>query len=222
MSYCVDDNYVAVGSHIDSTLHEKILRSEYVDFAKLLPRDRSYNEDNRMELINKGGQTFFIPACDKESSHSISGFGKWEQAFRVFSRVFLQEYPECATELVQYNHVIYTASLSYTWENVYNYDREFRTHISNFPDRSWATILQQAWSLCLKDKISNNFSQNKQGNKGSKDICKRFNKGQCTAGRNCRYEHKCCGCGKFGHGVHICHNKSSTTDGTASNSTQKK
>ena len=37
----------------------------------------------------------------------------------------------------------------------------------------------------------------------------RFNKGKCTAGLSCKYDHRCLECGKFGHGEHICRNKKS-------------
>ena len=97
--------------------------------------------------------------------------------------------------------------MSYYWDNVYLYDKEFRMHMSNFPGRSWAVILPQAWMMYLKDRIKMNDNGNQNGNsngKGRREICKRFNKGKCTAGFHCAYEHCCLGCGKIGHGVHIC------------------
>ena len=33
------------------------------------------------------------------------------------------------------------------------YDKEFRVHLSHFPQRSWAIILQQAWSMYLNEKL---------------------------------------------------------------------
>ena len=119
--------------------------------------------------------------------------------------------------------MIFTAASTYVWENVYAYDREFRMHIANYPDRSWAIILQQAWSMCLKDKLShsgNSFGRNGgvQG-KNKKENCRCFNKGLCTAGRNCRYEHQCNGCGKFGHGIHICRNRTNTAGASGSSMT---
>ena len=65
--------------------------------------------------------------------------------------------------------------------------------------------------MCLKDKIKHSDDARHSGNQqhsGSKikEPCKRYNKGKCTYGSACRYEH-CCSerkCGKFGHGAHIC------------------
>ena len=44
------------------------------------------------------------------------------------------------------------------------------------------------------------------GGKFKKEIRHRFNKGLCTAGCNCKYDHRCevKECGKFGHGAHMC------------------
>ena len=204
----VDESYLVIGNQIDDGLRRKIVNHEYVDFAKLLSTDRLTNEeDTRMELVSRGGSTYFVPVSDQESSGSVSNFGRWEQAFRAFSNVYIQAYPSRATELIQYNHLIYTASLLFTWDNVYRYDKEFRMHLSNFPHHNWGVILQQAWSIYLKDRIVKH-NEDRTGNGGKrKEICKRFNKGKCTSGYRCSYDHRCLNCGKFGHGAHICRNK---------------
>ena len=60
---------------------------------------------------------------------TINSFSKWEQAFRIFSNIYTKEHPNRASELIQYNHVIHTIASTYTWENVYAYDRQFRMHL---------------------------------------------------------------------------------------------
>ena len=117
-----------------------------------------------MEIVSRGSATYFVPVSDWDTT-AITNFGKWEQAFRVFSNIYTRAYPGKASELIQYNHIIYTASCSYIWDNVYTYDREFRMHISNFPQRSWSVILQQAWSMYLKDRIYR--EENRCGNRGN-------------------------------------------------------
>ena len=133
----VDDNYMVVGAHIDAGLKQRIVNHEYMDSAHLLPKDRiSQEEDHGMKLVNKGGFTYFAPVSDRENAGSITSFSRWEQAFRVFSNVYTKYYPNRATELIQYNHIIYSASQSFIWDNVYSYDKEFRMHLSNYPHRS--------------------------------------------------------------------------------------
>ena len=210
-STAIDNNYIIMGGHLDQAIQDKIKKGEYVDFARLLPRDRVVQDDHRMELINKGGQTYFVPVIDRDSAGVINSFTKWEQAFRVYSNLYLRFNPSRATELIQYNHIIFTAASAYLWDNVYTYDKEFRTHMGNFPHQNWGIILQQAWTMYLKDRLRVHESHKVNGSnnayKSKKEICKRFNKGLCTAGMSCRYDHHCLECGKFGHAEHICHKK---------------
>ena len=111
-----------------------------------------------MELVNRKGRTFWTPA-NHDQANLINFFGSWETAFRVFSNIYTTQFPLKAVELLQYSHVIYMASQTYYWDNVYLYDKEFHYHISKHPQRSWSVILQQAWNLRLKDKIRyDNFS----------------------------------------------------------------
>ena len=149
----VDEEYLVIGSHVHESLCNKIVNHEYVDFVRLLPRDRvSIEEDQQMQLINWDGMTYWAPVADRDLN-SVSSFAKWETAFRVFANIYTTRYPNKAAELIQYSHVIHTASLSYVWDNVYLYDKEFRLHLSQHPSRSWSVILQQAWNLRLKDKL---------------------------------------------------------------------
>ena len=208
----VDEDYQLVAAHIDETLRRKIQNTEYVDFARLLPRDRVLSDNSRLELINRDGKTYFVPADSREVG-AITSFFKWEQVFRVFANVYTEKYPQKATELIQYNHLINMASMTFIWDNVYMYDKDFRMHLSRHPYRSWAIMLQQAWSVRLKDKIRN--SAPSQGGSGfhtgcgqvarsRKDICWRYNSGRCTYGSSCKFEHKCSVCLRYGHGAHIC------------------
>ena len=219
-SVMVDDDYLLVASHVDPSTLNKIILGEYVDFAKLLPRDKILQEeDQRLEVVVRGGHTYWVPAQDRDGVQSIQGFARWEQAFRVYSDIYLRNHPERSTELIQYNHIIYTASLTYIWENVYAYDKDFRLHMGRHPERSWGIILQQAWSMRLKDKLGRGFegsgtvSRKHEGTpKRQEDneaidinrICRRFNKGRCSFGPTCKFDHRCFYCFKFGHSIHHC------------------
>ena len=168
-----------MGANLDQGIVDKIKKGEYVDFACLLPRDQQPEDDHRLELIYKNGQTFFMPASEQSNQNNgVSNLQKWEQAFRVFSNIYLQENPQKAIELIQYNHIISTAASSYIWENVYAYDKEFRIHQGRFLQRNWGIILQQVWMI-MKDRIHNNYNnydQNRgtgigQPNRHKKEAC---------------------------------------------------
>ena len=88
----VDENYLVIGSHVDSVIQLKIINHEYVDFSKLLPRGRT-EDDHRMELVSRAGSTYFVHVSERESIAIIS-FHRWEQAFRIFSNIYTKHYPE--------------------------------------------------------------------------------------------------------------------------------
>ena len=172
--------------------------------------------------------SYWVPVADREMT-TISSFIKWEQAFRVSSNIYTSFHPARVGELIQYNHIIHTASQSFSWENVYRYDREFRTHMSRHHlNRSWAVILQQAWSMFLKDRVNGTHSTtpynskhgNNQGNGGSarRCICFDYNRGSCTFGKRCKFDHRCSFCNRYGHGSFSCRKamKTGTISGGAS------
>ena len=205
-----------MGSHVDDATIKQIVNHEFVDFGKLLPCDHLRVEDEndqRIELVNRNGMTYWSPVSNQDLGGLITGFGKWETAFRVFSNIYTTQYPNRAAELLQYSHVIHTASLTFTWDNVYMYDKEFHFHISKHPQCNWSVILQQAWNLRLKDKIRFDNHPGEKVKGKSKEICKRFNQGKCNLGLACRYEHRCLECNHFGHGIHICHKKNKSVSG---------
>ena len=208
-SLMFDEDYIVVGSHVDDVIKRKIAGGEYIDFSKLLTKERvSVEDDHCMELVNKGGLTYWVPMAEHEAG-TISSFIKWEQAFRVYSNIFTAAHPSKAGELIQYNHIIHTASQMFAWENVYKYDREFRIHMSkHHPFRSWAVILQQAWSMFLKDQVTAGFNSkngnNSNGSGARRRLCFDFNRGSCSFGKKCKFNHRCSFCNKFGHGAHNC------------------
>ena len=205
----MDEDYLIVAAHVDESLERRIRNGEFVDFARLLPRDRvQMQQDNRLELMNLNGHLTFTAASNTSGQEfSIGSFARWEQSFRVFSNIYIRQFPQRASELIQYNHVIHTASMTYSWNNVYAYDIDFRLHMARHPQRSWSVILQQAWNLRLKDRHEfgdrrhHSNGSNNQGSGKKRDICFRFNAGKCTYGARCKFDHRCGICGKHGHGA---------------------
>ena len=73
----IDQEYQLVGNHIDQNTRDRIIKGEYVDFGKLLPKDRILAEDERLELVMKQGQAYWSPVSD---SVTINSYNRWEQA----------------------------------------------------------------------------------------------------------------------------------------------
>ena len=67
LSAAIDENYMVIGSHVDHALQLKIINSKYVDFSKLIPKNKlNKDEDHRMELVSKGGYTYFLLVSDRD------------------------------------------------------------------------------------------------------------------------------------------------------------
>ena len=216
-SVVVDEGYSAIGRHIDESVKRRIQEGEFIDFARLIPKDRVLAlNDNQIEIVNNNGKPELRTVSDSEV---IGSFNKLEQAFRIFSTIYTDHYPERAKQLLQYSHIIFSASLMHSWSNVYVYDIDFHLHIAENPGRNWGIILQQAWTLHMKERLgsynrnnssfstgagNNNSGNGTQCKSGSGKNCWKYNRGKCTYGFGCKFEHQCGICNKFGHGAHIC------------------
>ena len=207
----IDEDFMILGAHIDEQMAAKIGSGEYVNFAKLIPKEKMCHEDdNRLEMINKGGLTYWVPVSDREVT-VIDSVERWDQAYRVYAKLYSKMNPNRSQELVEYSFIIHSAAKVYSWRNVYTYDKLFCTHMGKHHERNWGIILQQVWSFCLTEKINHNHSHKHKrsddegnSNKKRKKVCFDFNAGYCSYGFGCKFEHRCGICGKFGHGAHNC------------------
>ena len=204
-----DDEFFHTTCHIDQALREKISKGSFVELDKLIQKKTMLepNNENRLQLVNKEGMSYFVPHVDRESK--IDNIKKWEQAFRVYTTIYCEANPTRAGEILQYVDVIHRAAAIFNWENVARYDYIFRQLMASKPYRSWAKVYTQMWNLTLNEPIKkfhesgNHHSQ--VGKPKRKDtVCWKYNKGSCSYGKNCKFEHKCSYCGAFGHGVSNC------------------
>ena len=89
----MDEDYMLVASHVNRWTRQKIINREFVDFNKLLKKDRVSDDEGyqRMTMINKGGYSYWVPMTEKGT---INGYTKWDQAFRVFLDIYTGKFPE--------------------------------------------------------------------------------------------------------------------------------
>ena len=209
----IDDEFLHITCHVDPALRAKIQRGDFVELEKLLPWDPTCKLTNdRMELVNREGSTYFVPAADRDK---INGVRKWEQAFRVYAAIYSKSNPQRASEIWQYMYTINLAANSYIWDNVACYDYTFRQLMASNPNRSWGIIYHQMWSLAMRDPIhkNNGFGAGGSGHRSDSSHSQRdnyrwkFNKNKCRFGTRCRYEHKCNYCDGYGHGAYNCTRK---------------
>lgn len=210
----IDMKHFHLTSHVDKKIREAINGGDYtIDFKRLVPRSRSRCKvDSSMHMINKDGVSCFVPA-DHDNVKDITSYKQWEVAFKVFMGIYIAKWPGRSEELLQYSHNIQTASAMYPWENVFNYDIAMREIHTEHQDRLWGKICHHTWAVELgeptqKTTFQNpNMSVNSQGTRGPRKICWRFNKGKCTFGASCEFDHRCAVCGARGHGRSTCYKR---------------
>ena len=207
-----DDDFFHVTCHIDSNLRQKIARGEFIELEKLLQKKiQTEPQEKRLQLVNRDGESFFVPSVDKETK--VDSLKKWEQAFRVYSTIYCSANPSRSGEILQYTDIIHRAAQIFSWDNVARYDYVFRQLMATKPHRSWAKTYTQMWNLTLNEPIKkfqdNNYQShsNKNSSKRRDSVCWRYNKNSCGYGKACKFEHKCSYCGGHGHPATNCYKK---------------
>ena len=150
-----DDDFFHVSCHVDETVAVKIEKTAFVELEKIRPKTpnslQSSVDDNRMQLVNKDGHSYFVPF---NRDNKINSVKKWDEAFRVYATIYTRANPHRAIEILQYVDAIHTAATSYTWENVYKYDIMFRHLMATKPYHSWAKTYTHMWNLCLTEPLT--------------------------------------------------------------------
>lgn len=146
----IDMKHFHLTSHVDRKIRAQILAGDFtVDFCRLAPQSRSRcRADQRLQMSIHDRKPLFTPV-DKDNVKEINSYKQWEIAFKVFMGIMIGKWPEKADELLEYSHVIQTASLSYPWESVFNYDIAMRELITDNPTWLWGSICQRTWALEL-------------------------------------------------------------------------
>ena len=206
-----DDDFVHVSCHVDKTNTDLIEKGQFVEMIKIKPKVAKVDGSiqNKIEIVNRDGQAFLVQG-ESSDGNKINNVRQWEQAFRVYAAIYSRANPTRAAEIWQYVEIINQAALTYTWENVATYDYHFRKMMAKNPQRSWAKIFHQHWNLDLKDYIPKHVGNNPKphgSGRNNREICWRFNRGHCSYGTKCRFEHRCSYCYATSHGASTCRKK---------------
>ena len=228
-----DDDFFHVTCHVDPVLRVKIEKGEFVDLKRLLPKQRGFfgssGDDQRLNLIQKDGHAFFVPA---QFSGKINGVRRWEQAFRVYAAIYSRANPTRAAEIWQYVHVINMAAATYVWDNVFYYDITFRHLMAQNPQRSWAKLYNNMWNLSMRETIAKGTGYNAFATQGVRHsggahgdnvaggsgpgpkrkprYCWAYGKagaGNCKDGSKCKFVHRCSYCDEPDHYKNNCPKK---------------
>ena len=223
-----DDEFFHTTCHIELPIKERIEKGAFVELEKLLQKKLHAAQENRLQLVNKDGATYFVSPIDRETK--IDNIKKWEQAFRVYTTIYCNANPNRAGEILQYVDIIHRAAAIFNWDNVARYDYVFRQLMATKPHRSWAKVYTQMWNLTLNEPLKkfneagngHNIYNGHRNNQKKKDsVCWKYNKSTCSYGKNCKFEHKCSYCGNFGHPALNCHKKQAKNKNKKEETTNK-
>ena len=152
--------FTPLGTGVAQSIKSKIIKGEYVDLVTLLEKKdpyMQYHESQGIALsVNESGQIIWKSNKPKQMITSISA---WTSAFLIFSSVYLNAHPNRTQELLKYMHLVRTAASRYGGFGWRSYDQQFRLRMQECPQRSWAVIDSELWSLYMTQSsaVGNNF-----------------------------------------------------------------
>ena len=172
-----DGDFFRMTKHIDDSIRDKIRKGEFIELEKLLAKSRDSRDKSKcIEVVNRDGNEYLVMNKDKDRENKIFGFRRWEQAFRIYAKIYSDFNPHRCGEIWQYLDTIHSASTTFHWDNVAQYDFDFRKLMAEKPARCWGTIHTQLWSLCLRDQIKTTVPVRK----GEIQTTRRFTVGDTT------------------------------------------
>lgn len=130
-AFKIDQEQDSLTARVNPEIKRRIAVGGYINLQRLLPKFRvDPNDDHdKYRMVSKDGYSYFVD--DKESSNKedglpINSIARWDQAFHVYSAIYLAANPSRVSELAEYTQNIHKYALTYPWQRVYNYDILFR------------------------------------------------------------------------------------------------
>ncbi len=201
----------ALYAHVPSPLREWVWKNLGVELKSLLLDLKSYKGQPTMTLVHDP-VTNALQFKESNAAKDIYNWTMWQKAFCTFKALYLMVHPQKEPEITKYKNDIQNFATNYYWSAVTSYNQLFRQYLADFPKCSWAMVDQDLFMTELvPHRLPAQFrGQQPRGSPASGDIlrtgvCNMFNRGNCTWGKKCRYDHRCTTCNKFGHTSQVCH-----------------
>ena len=130
-------------------IRDRIVRSEFVDFANLLPKamfsggsEPEICRSLTVQLASSGDDISIQPASN---SRKITSFASWMEAWNIYLSIVIDHTPARAAEFVAYQRIITSASIQYPTAAWLNYDVQFRTLAASDPTLRWDARHTDLW-----------------------------------------------------------------------------
>lgn len=180
---------VPLGATVSAKLKLKIWNNEFVELKSLLPN----SNEEPLSIMVKAGKIELQQASSNKNPITIH---QWTDAFLIFISIYLQKFPQEASNLLKYMYTIREINKLHGEQAWRNYDETFRK-IRETSLLPWERVVPE---LRLKAASMGFRSAPKsQGNFGKRQPfrvrhCFAYNRGQKCGSHPCRFSHTCQDC----------------------------
>ncbi|XP_056001605.1 uncharacterized protein LOC130048632 [Ostrea edulis] len=180
---------VPLGATVSAKVKLKIWNNEFVDLKFLLPN----STEEPLSIMVKSGKIELQQASTNKNPITIH---QWTDAYLIFISIYLQKFPQEASNLLKYMYQIREISKLHGDQAWRNYDESFRK-IRETSLLPWERVVTE---LRLKAASMGIRSPNKsQGSFGKRQpfrprYCFAYNKGQKCISHPCKFSHTCQDC----------------------------
>ena len=126
-------------------VQQRILKGEFIDFNSLLP-EVMFSTAITAPSTNASRST--IPPT------RINSFSSWLDAWNVYIAIIVAQNPSRASELLEYQRLIHSASKHFSTPAWLNYDVQFRTLAASNPQLRWNSRHPELWLENLASQTS--------------------------------------------------------------------
>ena len=197
----------------------------------LIPDFLPFAHDEGPDEIDLGGRATLTFKKRQQKLQSVSP-AQWIAANARIMAALQEKGKLPGTEELK-DYMSYTAKIGelacrYTWASVLAYDNEYRTQQTANSFR-WGCDTQHLATVTLREKLQGTTGGRRQGDNsgmgtnrqdntgrrtgpGGKEICLLYNRGRCSYGPRCNFEHVCLLCAK-GH-AQVDHRDRAAQDGS--------
>ena len=190
---------------IPAPLVKKICEGSFVDLGDLLPEALQWAFDR---------STDEKPEKDRRKRFPIESIADWVMAFATFMAVRVVPVPELAVPLATYLAIITRLAREVPGLAWQRYDRMFRQAVAGNPTLQWDRREPDIWLAAIAEQPRQHPPITPQGSQPyasapryqppTREICRRFSRGECPMGSYCRYRHTCGVCQSGGHPARDC------------------
>ena len=181
----------------------RIRRGKYIDFANLLP-----NTDESIP-VQAARATESRPRHKRPPKRSVVDFQSWMEAWNIFFLItaHTSHSQHRSPELLKYQALMGHLFSAYPTPVCIRYDQLFRRAAARDPSLRWDAYKEDLLIWCstsrsFRKNITSRLGppsasaaggalQRATHNADGKEICLRYNKGNCTRGEECRFAHCC-------------------------------